>query len=511
MNKIFILSALCLFSVLTNANDLEEKSIQLSNQRGTTYEILNHISDLSGYLFMYDSQDINSNRKVKIPAGTYSLKEAIIFATGDQNINIKVFGNHILLYKKTEEITQSKTFNSQLSILNSIITLEGTVKERDTGEPVANCTISILETGMGIIANKEGKFLLKVPDSLKNTYLHFSHLGYKSQLVPIPLLAENKVDVFLDTHYIPLETVVIRINNPYKLMKDMIDAREKNYYDEPHYITTFYREGLNRKNDFSNLTEGVFQVYKPGYSAQQPDIVKMIKMRNIYNHQENDFVMIKMQAGLNACLTLDIIKILPDFLSFDNENMYNYANTGMAMIDNRLAYVISFEQKPGINWCLYKGEMYIDSDNYALLQVNFQLHPDYISQSAPMLVVKRSKNVTITPQEACYSVTYKNFDGKYFINHIRGDLKFNIRKKKIISESSTFYTWFEMVTCKIDTDNVKRFPIRESQPTRNILSDTKYIYDASFWESFNFITPEEKLSDAFLRINAKIEESRVVD
>jgi len=510
MHKICLLSVIFLLFAKVQADDIFEKNIQLTRQKGTTYEILNHISDLSGYMFMYDSQDINSNRNVKIPAGQYSLKEAIILATGDQNINFKIFGNHILLYKNAEEINQPKTINS-LSTPNTIITLEGIVKERDSGEPIANCTVGILETGMGTIANQDGKFLLKIPDSLKNTYIQFSHLGYKTQNVPAILLAENKVDVYLDTHFIPLETVVVRFTNPYKLLKNMLDAREINYYDEPHYLTTFYREGLIRKNDFTTLTEGVFQIFKSGYRSHQPDIVKMIKMRTINNQQENDFFMIKMQAGLNACLMLDIIKNLPDFLSFENENLYNYANTGMTMTNNRLAFVVSFEQKPGITWSLYKGKLYIDAENYTLLHANFQLHPDFIKQSAPLLVVKRSKNAEIIPQEVSYSVTYQNFNGKYFINHIRGDLKFNIRKKKIIDRSSTAYTWFEMVTCKIDTNNVKRIPIRESQATRNILSDTKFTYDHSFWDNFNFILPEEKLSDAILRINAKIEESRVVD
>ena len=73
--------------------------------------------------------------------------------------------------------------------------------------------------------------------------------------------------------------------------------------------------------------------------------------------------------------------------------------------------------------------------------------------------------------------------------------------------ASTVHTWFEMVTCNIDTLNVKRFPVRESHPAQNILSETNYAYDASFWDDFNIILPEERLSEAILRMTSKIEES----
>ena len=507
MRKICILSVFIVSFVQAQTDDMFDRTVQLSRQRGTTYEILNNISDITGYMFMYESKAINSNRIVKIPAGTYTLKEVIILATDDQNINTKVFGNHILLYKKTEDDNLSKTAPSPTLPYssNTYIALEGSVKERETGEPVAFCTIGLSETVTGTIANQDGKFLLKIPDSLKNSYIHFSHLGYRTQTVPASLLAENRADIFLETHIIPFETLIVRMTNPQKLIKDMLNAIASNYYDEPHYITAFYREGVNHKRGFSSLSEGVFQIFKTGYSDNHTDQVKMIKMRTICNQHENDSVVMKMKAGLNACLMLDIIKNLPNFLSLDDKNMYRYTKTGMSMTDERLAHVIAFEQKSEINWPLYRGELHIDAENHALLHARFQIHPDFIRQSAEMLVVKRSRNIEITPLEAVYSVTYKNLNGKYFINHTRGDLAFKIKKKKIKGGTSTIYAWFEMASCKIDTLNVKRFSVREIQSTKNILSETKYVYDAAFWENFNIIPPEEKLNDAILQITSKIE------
>ena len=504
---IFLLFA-C-FQLQAQNDDLPERTIQLPNRRATTYEILNLISDLSGYLFMYDSKMINSNRTVRISAGTYSLKDAIVRATDDKTIRTKIFGNHILLYKKTEEDTANKTSSSPALPYSapSFITLEGAVKERETGDPVAFCTVGITETGMGTVTNQNGQFRLKLPDTLRNTYVHFSHIGYQTQLVPASLMTENQVDIYLDTRYIPLEAVIIRLVNPQKLIKDMLVAREHNYSNTPYYQTTFYREGIERKRGFASLTEAVFRVYKVGYGNRQTDQVRMMKMRTITNQLNTDTVAMKMKAGVEACLQLDIIKNLPDFLILNEENMFHYTKIAMAVTNERLAHVVAFEQKPGIKGPLYKGELYIDEENFALLHARFQIHPDYIAQAQSMFVVKRSKNVEITPQEAIYTVNYQRWNGKYYMNHTRGDLTFKIKKKKFLAGTSTVQTWFEMATCQIDTLNVRRFPIRESQPTHNILSETNYTYDATFWDDFNIILPEEKLSDAISRIISKIEES----
>jgi len=512
-HKICLFPVVCLlfacFPLQAQSDDIPDRTIQLPNRKGTTYEMLNLISDLSGYLFMYDSNIINSNRTVRIPAGKYSMKDAIVRATGDNEIRTKLFGNHILLYKKIETAPPSDTTvdSFQLALTPKYFTLEGAVKERESGEPVAYCTVGIVETGIGTVTNQNGQFRLKVPDSLRNTYIHFSHICYQAQFVPVNLLVESKADVYLDTRYIPLEAVIIRLVNPQKLIKDMLVARANNYSNEPFYLTTFYREGIDHKRGFANLTEAVFRVYKTGYSSRQTDQVKMVKMRTISNQQLSDTVAMKMKAGVDACLMLDIIKNTPDFLILNDENMYHYTKIAMAVTNERLAHVIAFEQKPGIIGPLYKGELYIDEENFALLNARFQIHPEYIKQAQSMLVVKQSKTVEIIPQEARYSVTYQRWNGKYYVNHARGDLLFKVKKKKFLAGVSSIHTWFEMVTCNIDTLNAKRFPIRESQPTRNILSETNYVYDASFWGNFNIILPEEKLSEAISRITSKIEES----
>ena len=82
-----------------------------------------------------------------------------------------------------------------------------------------------------------------------------------------------------------------------------------------------------------------------------------------------------------------------------------------------------------------------------------------------------------------YTISYRQWNGIYYMNHIRGDLYFKVKLKRQWFSSSSLHTWFEMVTCKVDTDNVTRFQRKERMPTRTIFSDTHFKYDADFWGS----------------------------
>lgn len=61
--------------------------------------------------------------------------------------------------------------------------------------------------------------------------------------------------------------------------------------------------------------------------------------------------------------------------------------------------------------------------------MDFEVNPQYIEQAAGMFVERKSRNLRITPQKVAYTVSYKQWNGTYYINHIRGDLHFKIKKE----------------------------------------------------------------------------------
>ena len=168
--------------------------------------------------------------------------------------------------------------------------------------------------------------------------------------------------------------------------------------------------------------------------------------------------------------------------------------------------MVHFEQKKGISEPLFCGELFLDSETSALLQARLEVHPVYVKNAAGMFVERRARNVRMIPQKVVYTISYKPWQGTYYIHHIRGDLHFKVKRTKMLFGSRDLHIWFEMITCKVETGQVTAFPRTERLPTRTIFSDTYFKYDENFWKDFNVIPLEEEISKLIEKISLKIEE-----
>lgn len=481
--------------------------IRLPKSKGNIYQLLGLVTERSGYLFIYDSKIIDNEQTTSIKGGDYTIQEAIYAITGNKNLAIRAIENHLLLYLP-ESLSAPKSVSVTPDPIQTYFSIEGSLQDQYTHEPIAFGSVGIGEVAIGTITNQNGEFRLKLPDSLRLSKVRFSHIGYLPQEIDSRELIDKHTVLSLEPKVISIQEVIVRLTNPKRLLQEMLDERRSNYSQHPIYLTTFYREGVERKKGLVGLTEAVFKVYKASYHSNAlADQVKLLKMRRISNEQEKDTLITKMKSGIYSCLVLDLMKQLPEFLDPSPDSPYTYAHTDITVVDDRLANVISFEQRKSINEPLYRGQIYIDMENNALLRVNFEVNPQYIEQAAGMFVERKSRNLRITPQKVAYTVSYKQWNGTYYINHIRGDLHFKIKKRRQLFNTNILHTWFEMVTCKIDTANVNRFSRIESLPTRTVFSDTHFNYDEGFWGDFNVILPEDKLNEAISRITSKIEET----
>ena len=208
------------------------------------------------------------------------------------------------------------------------------------------------------------------------------------------------------------------------------------------------------KNKFQNLSEAVFKVYKTSLYSSVPDQVKLLKMSRLSNVEAKDSLLVKVKSGIQACIQMDIIKDMPEFLT------------------------------PSVEKGIY----------------------DYTSEAAGMFVERRTRNVRMIPQKVVYTISYKPWQGTYYIHHIRGDLHFKVKRVKMLFGSRDLHIWFEMITCKVDTEQVVVFPRTDRLPTRTIFSDTYFKYDENFWRDFNVIPLEEEISKLIEKISLKIEE-----
>lgn len=484
-------------AVQADEKDALDRKVHLVKNKGTVYELLKQISDQTGYLFIYDSQLIENDRVVKIAKGEYTLREAIYRITGNNRLQIDLLDEHLLLRQADKQNDVNRTVVNVKQ--HTPLTISGSLYDKETEMPIPFASVSVLHTSIGTVTNQDGEYQLLAPDSLHNSNVRFSHIGYESQEIALDLLQGQHIRIALKPQVISLQEVVVRAISPMKVLGDMLNHRSVNYASDPVYLTTFYREGIHNKGKNIDLTESVLQVYKTGYQHSPSfDQVKLIKKRRIINRQETDTIFPRMRSGINSCLVLDIIKELPEFLDPGEGASYLYAHTGMNAIDNRLVDVIYFKQKEYVKEPLYTGELYVEAENKALVEVRFELNPQLVNKATNMFIDRKAANLKINLVEAKYLVSYKPADnGIYYVNHIRGDISFKVRLKRRMF-SMPLHFWFEMVTCKIDTEQVHPFPRNERLPTNRVFSETKHGYDQKFWENFNVILPEEELQDAIL-------------
>ena len=91
------------------------------------------------------------------------------------------------------------------------------------------------------------------------------------------------------------------------------------------------------------------------------------------------------------------------------------------------------------------------------------------------------------------------------MNLTRGELEFKINyRRKLFSQN--FKTIFEFATNNIETKDVERFDRVETISTHKVFIDENFQYDHQFWGDYNYISPDETIEEALIRIQKKIEE-----
>ncbi len=498
--KSFLVILLLHFSVVVSA-DVTDSIIHVSKLKGRVYQLLEQISSTTRKMFIYDSDIIDNTHKAKIDAGDYPLVKVVRTITGRNDIELKSIGNHILI----NVVRPLKIRRQKANSSSAHIAIEGRIVDNSTHQPLGYASVGIKGTSIGSVANGDGHFRIIISDTLANSEMTFSCLGYQTKVMPVSLLRQECCTIYLQEYITTLQEIVARMTNPDKILSEMRSHQKNNYYTTPVSATTFYREGTECNGRFAKFCEGVFRIYKPSILSGESERVKLLKMRNMTRSDGKDTIVAKMKAGIEGCLMLDLIKHTPDFLEKGNTD-YNYFSTGITTVDDHTVNIIYFEQKKEVGVPLFCGELFIDSENYALLGANFEINPEHIRAAADMFIEKKSFGVDITPLKISYSVTYKKNGNHYSVNYVRGDLLFKAKVKRHLFGTSKIHLWMEMATCDIDTAGVVKFDKSEQLAKSSVFEDTHFVYDRDFWEDFNSIPIDKNIIESISKIALNIEE-----
>src|SRR5690606_8077712 len=126
---------------------------------------------------------------------------------------------------------------SLYSVAQHNISITGRVLSESTKEPVPYAHISIPGTGIGTIANGEGRFRLIVPIVYEGKQVKISCIGYADYLFPIKKGGEENLIVLLHESSHGLESVTIKPNDlAKKIILQAIENIPINYPDTPEIL-----------------------------------------------------------------------------------------------------------------------------------------------------------------------------------------------------------------------------------------------------------------------------------
>ncbi len=463
---------------------------------------LDIISKATGYNFTYDSRIIDPDKKADLSFTNTKLSLILDSILHNDSLVYSVIDKYIIISSK---VSSPVNKSDSVTVWEDKY-LTGLIVDDETSDPLSFATIGLMHKGKGTISNKNGEFGLNITTDCINDTLHVSYLGYIGREIPVIQALGNNFTITMKREFISIPEIIIRSKVPQEIIYKTLKAIPDNYGKTPALLTGFYREGVLKKTELQSYSEAILQIYKSSYSGTLlGDQIKVLKSRKIENINSSDTLAVRLKAGLSTCLELDGAKNLFDFITVKSMKEYSYHITDIISFDEESAYAIEFEQKEGIEQPLFRGTIYINTEDYAILQADFEINPKYIQKIKNSFISSPTHGFNTWPLTVKYSVSYRKVNGRYFLSHVRGDLLFASKQKKKLFHSQ-FKVFFELAVTGMNIKNVTRFEREDVAPVHSIFSKTVTTYDSEFWGNQDFLKPEENLQQALKNMKVRLQE-----
>jgi hypothetical protein len=296
------------------------------------------------------------------------------------------------------------------------------------------------------------------------------------------------------------------------LVRETLRKKGENYMNDPTVMTAFYRETIKKRNKNVSLSEAVVNIYKAPYSSYKRDELKLYKARKSTDYNKLDTLALKLQGGPFNTLFVDMVKY-PDYIFTEETiNYYDFSFDSSTRVNDKLIYVINFQQKAEIMDPFYTGKLYIDAENKILTSASYSLNITDKQMAAQMFVRKKPRNANVWPTKVSYRVDYREKDGKWYYGYSNVLLEF-----KIDWDKKLFNSVYSMSCEMAVTDWEKNLAnahltAKERIKSSIILSDEAIGFaDPDFWGEYNIIEPEKSIESAIKKIQRQLRRNKSED
>ncbi|MBC8768786.1 carboxypeptidase-like regulatory domain-containing protein [Arenibacter sp. BSSL-BM3] len=403
-----------------------------------------------------------------------------------------------LLYQDVQE--QETSFNQY----------QGKIIDSETNNPLVFASLTIENTNISTVSNTEGYFSLKVPKEISEGQVIVSFLGYKTKTIPLSQLKENKNEIALEVSFTELSEVSLAVPKDAKaLVKETLQRKGENYFDDPTLMTAFYRETIKKRRKNVSLSEAVVNIYKSPYNSDRRDALQLYKARKSTDYNKLDTLAIKLQGGPFNTLFVDMIKYPQYIFTEETFDDYTFSFENSTQVNNKLIFVINFKQLESITDPLYQGKLYIDAEKKILTSAIYSLNITDREKASKMFVRKKPAHANVWPTDIAYRVDYREKNGKWYYGYSNVLLEFKINwDDKLFN--SVYSMTCEMAITDWEKNTTGETPKFKDRIKSSIILEDEAIgfSDPDFWGEYNIIEPEKSIESAIKKIQRQLRRAK---
>ncbi|MEG1592052.1 erythromycin esterase family protein [Chryseobacterium sp.] len=383
-----------------------------------------------------------------------------------------------------EKITYKKVLQEEFKTENNY-KIKGKIMSLEN-IPISYADVYYKSNKKSVVANENGEFYISKSSALDD-YLIFSAMGYQNDSIQVKnSKSENNI------HLKPSSEKIISIEEVILKGKKLLSAKEilekakdnvmQNYIQTP-YNQKFYvsEQRYNDKDNLKYNEEALIEIFnKNGLNSSNSPENNIFGEILQYKSQTENSAKNKESGIGNLWTQLNRDIILSKANVLYRTSSYDLSEKKIVDYDGKKVYKISFiNNSPGVYSTGYgypapessTGIIYIDSKTFAVIRYEH-------------CIVRKTHQYKNSryPSQTFHKIiqTYKEADGKYFLNFYKQIDKNNyLNEGKVIS---TFYGNFYLMSEDITLHNIKKY----AQPIIKIKSDFPQKTNNEFWKKNNF-------------------------
>ena len=390
---------------------------------------------------------------------------------------------------------------------SEMLTIQGVVRDKESRKVVHNANIAVVGSNIGTVSNADGAFTLKVLKQDVAGGVLVSHIGYQNVRITAEEIRQGKspLKIWMSPSAEWLHEINIYGGTPRNLVEQAIGKIADNYAGRDNMYRAFYRETVQKGRRYIGVAEAVMDVYKTAYRFRtvNHDRSQLLRGRRLVSQRAKDTLSVKLAGGPATPVYLDVVKNGDDLLDIQALDNYMLLMDKPVSLNDRMQYVVAFYPQRSLPYALYTGRFYIDQETLSFTRIEFEMDLSDRVKAANTILQKKPFGLRFRPLSVTYLVTYRQQNGKTYLNYIRNDVRFKCDWKKRLF-SSTYTTTSEVVMVDRDDAPVNGIKSRHSFKHSQVFYDVVDEYwDLDYWKDYNIIEPTESLESAVDKLRKK--------